>query len=79
MMTGKVAHEVAKRMVVDRFGFDFELIALARMFGYNVKQIPVRWLNEENSAVTLVGPNGFFRTLRDLFRVKIRLITRGYK
>lgn len=78
MLTGKAAHEVAKRMVVDRFGFDFELIILAKELGFKVKQMPVRWMNEEGSTVSLTGPNGFIQVLIDLFKTKLRLITGKY-
>lgn len=78
MLSGKAAHAVAKRMVVDRFGFDFELIALAFALGYKVQQMPVRWLNEEGSSVTLTGPNGFIQVLIDLFKTKGRLMFGKY-
>lgn len=78
MLSGKAAHEIAKRMVVDRFGFDFELIALAFALGYKVQQMPVRWLNEEGSSVTLTGPNGFIQVLIDLFKTKGRLMFGKY-
>lgn len=78
MLTGEAAHKIASRMVVDRFGFDFELIALAFAFGYKVQQLPVRWLNEEGSTVTLTGPNGFIQVLIDLFKTKWRLMTGQY-
>jgi dolichyl-phosphate beta-glucosyltransferase len=79
MLTGKAAHEIASRMVVDRFGFDFELIVLAQKLGFKIKQMPVRWMNEEGSTVSLTGPNGFIQVLIDLFKTKGRLITGAYK
>lgn len=78
MLTGEAAHSVASRMVVDRFGFDFELIVLAQKLGFKVKQLPVRWLNEEGSTVGLTGPNGFIQVLIDLFKTKWRLMTGKY-
>jgi dolichyl-phosphate beta-glucosyltransferase len=78
MLTGKAAHEIAKRMVVDRFGFDFELIILAKELGFKIKQMPVRWLNEQGSTVSLTGPNGFIQVLIDLFKTKLRLIAGKY-
>lgn len=79
MVNAKAAAEIASRMVVDRFGFDFELIALAHALGFKVKQMPVRWLNEEGSTVGLTGPNGFIQVLIDLFKTKWRFITGAYK
>ncbi|MCX6763801.1 MAG: glycosyltransferase family 2 protein [Candidatus Moranbacteria bacterium] len=79
MISGKAAEAVAKRMLVDRFGFDFELIILAKKLGFKIKQMPVRWLNEEGSTVSLTGKNGFTQVLIDLFKTKWRLMTGKYK
>lgn len=79
MLSGKAADAVAERMVVDRFGFDFELIALSLALGFKVKQLPVRWMNEEGSTVKLTGPNGYIQVLIDLFKTKWRLITGQYR
>jgi len=73
MLSAKAAEAVASRMVVDRFGFDFELIVLAKKLGFKIKQLPVRWLNEEGSTVTLTGPNGYIQVLIDLFKTRMRL------
>ncbi len=78
LLNAQAAEEVAKRMVVDRFGFDFELIILAKKLGFKIKQMPVRWLNEEGSTVGLFGPNGFIQVLIDLFKTKFRLLTGKY-
>ncbi len=79
VLSETAAKEVASRMVVDRFGFDFELIALSLKLGFRVKQLPVRWMNEEGSTVKLTGPNGFIRVLIDLFKTKWRLLTGAYR
>lgn len=79
ILSGKAADAIASRMVVDRFGFDFELIVLAKKLGFKVKQLPVRWMNEEGSTVGgLFGPNGFIRVLVDLGKTKWRLCTGQY-
>lgn len=78
MLSGEAADEIAKRMIVDRFGFDFELVILAEKLGFKVKQMPVRWLNEEGSSVSLTGPNGFIQVLIDLFKTKWRIVTGQY-
>lgn len=78
MLSARASEEIASRMVVDRFGFDFEMIVLAKKMGFKVKQMPVRWLNEEGSTVKLTGKNGFTQVLIDLFKTKWRLITGQY-
>ena len=79
MLSAKAAEAVASRMVVDRFGFDFEIIVLAKKLGFKIKQMPVRWLNEEGSTVSLTGPNGYFQVLWDLWKTRMRLFTGAYK
>lgn len=78
MLNAKAAEAVGSRMVVDRFGFDFEWIILAKKMGFKIKQLPVRWLNEEGSSVGLTGPNGYFQVLADLFKTRWRLWTGKY-
>ncbi len=79
MLSGEAAQAVASRMVVDRFGFDFELIALAERLGFKIKQLPVRWLNEEGSTVSLTGKNGFTQVIIDLFKTEGRFLTGRYQ
>jgi dolichyl-phosphate beta-glucosyltransferase len=78
ILTSRAAQEVASRMVIDRFGFDYEMIVLAEKLGFKVKQMPVRWLNEEGSTVTFFGPNGYIQVFIDLFKTKWRLMTGKY-
>ncbi len=78
-LSARAADAIASRMVVDRFGFDFELIILANKLGFSVSQMPVRWLNEEGSTVGLTGPNGFIQVLVDLFKTRLRLWGGKYK
>ncbi|MFZ1720276.1 MAG: dolichyl-phosphate beta-glucosyltransferase [Candidatus Moraniibacteriota bacterium] len=73
MIRGVAAEAVASRMVIDRFGFDFEFITLAERLGYAVKQMPVKWLNEEGSTVQLFGPNGYIQVFIDLFKTRARI------
>ncbi|MDD5083822.1 MAG: glycosyltransferase family 2 protein [Candidatus Moranbacteria bacterium] len=80
MLSAKASEAIASRMVVDRFGFDFELLALAHALKFRVKQLPVRWVDEaQGSTVKLFGPNGYLRVLRDLFATRLRLLTGRYR
>jgi dolichyl-phosphate beta-glucosyltransferase len=78
MLSQSAAREIVPRMAVDRFGFDFELIILAHKLGFKVKQMPVKWRNQKDSTVTLLGLNGFVQILMDLIKTKFRLIKGGY-
>src|SRR4030042_3099538 len=78
ILSDKAAEAVASRMVIDRFGFVCEIIAVAERLGFKVKQMPVRWLNEEGSTVTFFGPNGYIQVFIDLFKTRWRLMTGKY-
>ena len=80
MLSAKASEAIASRMVVNRFGFDFELLALAHALQFRVKQLPVRWMDEaQGSTVKLFGPNGYLQVLKDLFATRLRLMTGQYK
>lgn len=54
-------------MVVRRFGVDFELLAKAQKLGMAIQEIPVTWYNSNASSVRV---KDYFRTYRDVFKVK---------
>lgn len=41
-------------MRIDRFGFDVEILYVAQLHGLRLKEIPVRWNNDERSKVNVV-------------------------
>lgn len=78
IISNEVVNKVVRKTTIDRFGFDFELIKLAEISGFKIKQMPVRWLNEEETSVTLTGPNGFIQALFDLFKTRCKLLIGKY-
>ena len=68
LFEGKVARDVAARMLIDGFAFDVEMLYLARLNGYEVKEIPIVW---ENSPISKVSPVAdSFKMLLDLLSIK---------
>ncbi len=62
------AERIFPRQSLNRFGFDAEVLFLARKLGYTVLEIPVRWNNAEGSKVSLLsGASSFL----DLLRVRL--------
>lgn len=51
--TSRAANDLFKLQRLHRFDFDVELLYLAGKLGYNIAQIPVRWINSPNSKVKL--------------------------
>ena len=58
---------IFSRQVIEGFGFDVEDMFLAKILGFKVVEVPVRWANVEGTKVSLMsGLNGFL----DLIRVR---------
>jgi len=73
MLSEYAARDIAERLTIDRFGFDFELLVIAENFGFEIKQLPVRWQNKKVSSVNFSGPNGFMQVLLDLLKTRWQL------
>lgn len=68
LFEGRAAQEIFARQTLDRFGFDAEVLFIARKLGYSILEIPVRWNNVEGSKVGLLnGATSFL----DLARVRL--------
>lgn len=74
--SASAAEEIFKRMTIDRWGFDIEVLAIANKLGYKIKTVPVAWINDPNSKVKL---SGYINTLIELFKIKWNLISNRYK
>lgn len=61
---GGVARSLFKKQTIDGFGFDAELLYLAKKSEYTVKEVPVRWINSPDSRVNIFKDP--FLMLRDL-------------
>jgi glycosyltransferase involved in cell wall biosynthesis len=59
-----------RKMVVDRFAFDVELLFLCSRFGLSVEEVPVTWRNAPDSKVSIVGDPA--NMILDVLRVRWR-------
>lgn len=60
---------------IERFGFDIEVLVIARKFGFLIKELPVVWNNPAGSKVTLVS---YFQTLNELTRIITNRLLQKY-
>jgi len=74
--TEKAVIEIIPRTTVERWGLDFEILALAKKLGFKLEEVPVEWLDRGES---LVGISGYFSTLKDLFKVRWNIIKGVYQ
>lgn len=70
------AEKIFSRAVVDGWGFDIEVLALARALNYRIGIIPAAWINDPTSHV---GIGGYLGVLWDTVRVWHNLANRKYK
>jgi len=73
--TDKATNDIFERCLIDRWGFDIEALAIARKLDYKIGIIPVNWVNDPESKVSL---KGYLNTFRELFKIKWNLITNKY-
>lgn len=77
LFTRGAAREIFKRQQIHRFGFDMEALVIARELGYRVVEIPVSWFNSNESRLRPIRDS--FKTLRELFEIKMNLWKKRYK
>jgi dolichyl-phosphate beta-glucosyltransferase len=49
--TREAAERIFPRQQIERWGFDPELLFLARRFGFNIAEIPVEWAHDDRSKI----------------------------
>jgi dolichyl-phosphate beta-glucosyltransferase len=60
LFQGAAALEIFPRQTQDRFGFDVEILFIAKKHGYRISEVPVRWNHVEGSKVgMLTGLHAF--------------------
>jgi glycosyltransferase involved in cell wall biosynthesis len=60
LFRGDVAQEVFSRQILERFGFDAEVLYIASRRNYRIAEVPVRWNHVEGSKVgMLTGLHAF--------------------
>ena len=71
----RAALSIFPHMVINRWGFDFEALAVATHMGFRIKEVPVTWVNDTDSRVRM---GSYIRTLMDAVRVYVRIKTGKY-
>ena len=61
---------------ISGWGFDMEVLALAKKLGYQMKEVPITWHDVAGSKVSW---KGYIETFRDLFVIRFNLWTGKYK
>jgi dolichyl-phosphate beta-glucosyltransferase len=71
------AKEIFKRMIFERFSFDIEILAIARLFKYKIKEVGITWYDDPHSTVSPIKDG--LKMMRDAWRVNRNLSKGTYK
>lgn len=74
--TAEATQKIFSRTTIDRWGFDVEVLALVKEFGYKIAKIPLYWENDVQSHVKF---SSYLGVLRDTIKVRFNLWNRKYK
>lgn len=66
---------VFKKQTIKRWGFDFEILLLARRMGFRIKEVPVRWHDDSRSKVKKLD---YLKTLGELLKLRWNILTNKY-
>ncbi len=65
LFSARAAHDIFPKQQLERFGFDVEILFLARKYGFNVVEVPVRWNDVAGTTVAAIsGADAFLDILR---------------
>ena len=65
LFSARAAHDIFPKQQLERFGFDVEILYLARKYGFKVAEVPVRWNDVEGTKVAAFsGADAFLDILR---------------
>lgn len=72
----RAAEDVFPMQTLSGWGFDIEILVVAKTCGYRIKEVPVVWTNAGDSKV---GFGAYVTTLRDLLVVRKNMLLGKYK
>jgi len=71
----KAAEDIFSRARINRWGFDVEALAIARAFGYRIREIPVYWVNDPFSHVAF---SAYIQVLWETVKIRWNIIRGVY-
>lgn len=74
--TAEAADKIFLLTKIDRWGFDPEALALAKKFGYKIKEIPVTWVNNPISRIKF---SSYIQVLLEVVKIKWWIVSNKYE
>lgn len=76
LFTKKAAREIFSLVSIPGWGFDMEVLTIARLHGYKVKEVGVIWRERGGSHVPLTA---YLQSLLDLLKIKFNALMGKYR
>jgi dolichyl-phosphate beta-glucosyltransferase len=76
MLTAEMADIIFPRITIDRWGYDIEMLVIARAHGRKIAEIPITWINAAGSKVTM---GSYFEVLKEVWKIRKNLKAGLYK
>lgn len=73
LFSAKVAEDIFTRQSIYFWAFDVEILALARKRGYKIKEVPITWMNDDQSKMSL---KGMIQMLIEVLNIRLMLFTK---
>lgn len=77
LFEARAAREVFRRQRLERFGFDAEVLFIARRLGYRTVEVPVRWSHSEGTKVSMFRDS--LNMFLDLLRIRWHQLRGRYR
>lgn len=77
LFEARAAREVFRRQRLERFGFDAEVLFIARRLGYRTVEVPVRWSHSEGTKVSMFRDS--LNMFLDLLRIRWNQLRGRYR
>lgn len=76
IFTKEASEKIANELFTSGFGFDVELLLLARIFNFKVAEIPVNWSDDQDSRVSPIKDS--LKMLREVLRINRYYFRKNY-
>ncbi len=76
LFSQKAGKHIFSKQLIKRWGFDTEVIFLARQYGYKITELPVSWTNDQDTKVNL--KKDVSRSLYELFKILLYYYQQKY-
>lgn len=75
VFTRTAAQAIFPHLTIDRWGFDVETLAVARLKGFKIAERPIHWVNDPNSKVSA---GAYLDVLKEVVQVRVNFWKKIY-